>query len=328
MNRQVVEAVLRIGGITASSPLVAAPLAGYSDLAFRLLCREYGAGICWSEMISCHGVVRRQPRTLDLAATVAAERPVIMQLFGAEPEIMAEAAAILSELPIDGIDINMGCPVRKVVKRGAGSALMKEPRLAANLTRAVVAATKLPVTVKIRSGWNHQAITAPEFAKMLADCGTAAITIHGRTWSDGFAGRADRRVIAAVKAAVDIPVIGNGDINSHGQALAMMTETGCDGVMIGRGALGAPWVFTPHCPDHLPLAPRLRAALRHLLLLREFHPRCNPIHARNQLGRYFRALPNGALLRKQIYDLGDPDRLEEFLRGLLAGEQQEKTEPL
>lgn len=309
---------LKIGPITATSPLVAAPLAGYSDLAFRLLCREHGAGICWSEMISCHGVVRRQPKTLELAATVAAERPVIMQLFGAEPEIMAEAAAILAELPIDGIDINMGCPVRKVVKRGAGAALMKEPRRAAAMTRMVAAATKLPVTVKIRSGWNHQEIIAPEFAKILADCGAAAITIHGRTWSDGFSGLADRKVIAAVKAAVTIPVIGNGDINCHAEALEMMAETGCDGVMVGRGSLGAPWVFSPGYPAAVPLALRLQAALRHLILLREYHPRCNPVHARNQLGRYFRTIPGGATLRKEIYEMSDTDELEDFLRQAAA----------
>lgn len=295
--------MLQIGGLQISPPLIAAPLAGYSDLPFRLLCRRYGAGLCYSEMISCHGLVRRQPGTLELLATSEAERPVIMQLFGAEPAMMGEAAAIMRELPIDGIDINMGCPVKKVVKKGAGAALMRTPELAAAITRAVAtAAGDLPVTVKIRSGWNHEAIIAPEFARMMEAHGAAAVTVHARTWSDGFSGQADRRVIAAVKQAIKIPVIGNGDILSYRQAQELMATTGCDGAMIGRGALGAPWVFDPAAPENPSLAQRLEAARRHLALLQEWRPAENPARVRNQLGRYFKNIPGSAAIRQQVYD--------------------------
>ena len=305
--------MLSIGALTLQSPLIAAPLAGYSDLAFRLLCREYGAGLCYSEMISCHGLVRHHASTLELLQTVPAERPVIMQLFGAEPEVMGAAAEILAERPIDGIDINMGCPVKKVVKKGAGAALMRDPTRAAAVIRAVVKATSLPVTVKIRAGWNHQTINAPEFARMIADCGGAAVTVHARTWSAGFSGEADLGVIAAVKQAVAIPVIGNGDVKSFQGARSMMAATGCDGVMIGRGALGAPWVFAPDLPVCPPLPQRLAAARRHLALIRQYHPGHHPARVTNQLGRYFKTVSGGAGIRKKIYELASLEQLEQLL---------------
>ncbi len=305
--------ILQIGSLALSSPLIAAPLAGFSDLAFRLLCREYGAGLCYSEMISCHGLVRQQQSTLELLATVPAERPVIMQLFGAEPEVMGEAAAILSQLPIDGIDLNMGCPVKKVVKKGAGAALMRAPELAAAIVTAVVGVTDLPVTVKFRSGWNHQSITAPEFARRCEDCGAAAVAVHARTWSDGFSGRADQRVIAAVKQTVKVPVIGNGDVTSYQEALTMMENTGCDGVMIGRGALGAPWLFSPELPAFPALPERLTAARRHLSLIRQFHPHHHPARIRNQLGRYFKGVAGGTAIRKKIYEVEGTEELADFL---------------
>ncbi|MDZ7641654.1 MAG: tRNA dihydrouridine synthase DusB [Desulfurivibrio sp.] len=309
---------LSIGPLSILPPLVAAPLAGYSDLPFRLLCREYGAGLCYSEMLSCHGLVRRQPATLEMLATTAAERPLIMQLFGAEPEVMGEAAAILGQLPIDGLDINMGCPVKKVVKKGAGAALMRTPERAAAITGAVVAAAgDLPVTVKIRSGWHHGQLNAPDFARLMVEHGAAAVTIHARTWSDGFAGTADWEVIAAVKQAVPVPVLGNGDIHSYQQALAMMATTGCDGVMIGRGALGAPWVFSASAEQHPALTPRLAAARRHLELIRHWRPADNPARVRNQLGRYFKNIPGGARLRRQIYDHnGSINQLAQLLASL------------
>ena len=334
---------IRIGALNVSSTLVAAPLAGYSDLAFRLLCREYGAGLVFSEMLSCHGLVRRQLSTMELTRTLPAERPVIMQLFGAEPEVMGEAAAILARLPIDGIDINMGCPAKKVVKKGAGAALMREPQLAAAIIQAVVKgaageggsgpsgpsqfappelAEKLPVTVKFRAGWNHQSINAPEFARICQDCGAAAVTIHGRTFSDGFSGRADQEVIAAVKAAVEIPVIGNGDVTSHQQARLMRQNTGCDAVMIGRGAVGAPWVFNPQLPTSPPMLVRLQAALRHLELIRLHHPEHHPARINNQLGRYFKGVTGGSVLRKEIYQCANPQQLHELLQTQVATIQQ------
>ncbi|MEA3547816.1 MAG: tRNA dihydrouridine synthase DusB [Thermodesulfobacteriota bacterium] len=304
---------MKIGSITLENPFVLAPLAGYTDLPFRLLCREYGAGLVYSEMISCHGLVYRQPNTFKMLQTVEQDRPVSFQLFGSDPEIMAEAAIILSELPIDLIDINMGCPVRKVTKKGAGSALMKTPKLAEKIIRGVCKQARIGVTVKIRSGWNHQSLTAPEFARMAEDAGVAAIAVHGRTWSDGFSGSADRRIIAAVKEAVSIPVIGNGDILSYGDGLKMMAETGCDGVMVGRGALGRPWIFMPNQPEP-GLTLRLTALKRHLDLIASHRSTEFGLAAiKNHAGRYFKGMPHGAAIRNQIYQTNSFSELQQLI---------------
>jgi nifR3 family TIM-barrel protein len=307
---------MRIGTLRLDTPFILAPLAGYSDLAFRLQCREHGAALCFSEMISCHGLHFRQKNTLDMLKTVAAERPVAMQLFGSEPEIMGEAAAILSEHPIDCIDINMGCPARKVIKKGAGCALMKEPALAAEIIRSVVKNSKMPVTVKFRSGWDHKAIIACDFAKMAEDNGAAAITVHARTWSDGFSGAADWRIIGQVKQAVSIPVIGNGDVQSHADGLRMLSETGCDGVMIGRGALGAPWIFSAEAPENPSLAFRLAALNRHLALIAEHQPDTPPSQIKNHAGRYFKGVPGGAEIRRRIFNQTSYAALQELIASL------------
>ena len=305
-----------IGTLCIDTPFILAPLAGYSDLAFRLQCREHGASLCFSEMISCHGLHFRQKNTLDLVRTVEAERPVAMQLFGSEPELMGEAAGILSEHPIDLIDINMGCPAKKVIKKGAGCYLMKLPALAAKIIRAVVQGSSLPVTVKFRSGWNHQSIIACDFAKMAEDNGAAAITVHARTWSDGFSGTADWRLISQVKQSVSIPVIGNGDVQSHGDGLRMLAETGCDGVMIGRGALGAPWIFSADAPENPSLAFRLAALNRHLALIAKYQPDTPPSQIKNHAGRYFKGVPGGAEIRRQIFGQTSYAALNELIGSL------------
>lgn len=295
-----------INTLTLDSPFILAPLAGYTDLAFRLLCREYGAGLTYSEMISCHGLAHGQENTLAMLKTVPADRPVAMQLFGADPEIMAEAAAILSEGPIDLLDINMGCPVKKVVKRGAGAALMKDPALAGRIIKQVCAASRVPVSVKIRSGWDQEAAgqgCAPDFAKMAEEAGASLVAVHGRTATQAFSGEVDWQVIAAVKKAVAIPVVGNGDIDSHAGGLAMMKATGCDAVMIGRAALGNPWVFTPTGPP-VSLPARMAGLRRHLALLKEHYP-VDRILAKikNHAGRYFKGIPGGSVIRQRIYSI-------------------------
>lgn len=293
---------MQIGPLTLTSPFLLAPLAGYTDLACRLLCREYGAGLCFSEMISCHGLVFRQKNTLAMLATVAAERPVAFQLFGAEPEIMGEAAAILTELPIDLIDINMGCPVKKVTRKGAGAALMGEPRLAARIIEAVCRQAKIPVSVKFRSGLNETTKNAPEFARMAQESGAAMVTVHGRTWSQGFSGRADWRMIAEVKKSVAIPVVGNGDVASYQDGLAMMEQTGCDGVMVGRAALGNPWVFQASGRPET-VAGRLVGLQRHLdLIATHLETIKNLPRIKNQVGRYLKGLAGGSAIRARIYN--------------------------
>lgn len=307
---------MRIGSVLLDNPFILAPLAGYTDLPFRLLCREYGAGCCFSEMISCHGLAYHQEKTHAMLASIPQERPVAIQLFGSEPEVMGRAAAMVSRHPIDIIDINMGCPVKKVVKKVAGSALMKYPLLAERIIRQVVANSDKPVTVKFRSGWTHDRINAPEFARMAEDAGASAVTVHARTWSDGFGGTVDWSVIAAVKQAVAIPVIGNGDLASVEQGRKMMVDTGCDGVMIGRAALGAPWIFASE-PPVVTMALRTTALIRHLALIEQFLPAERLLgRIKNTAIRYFKGAHNGAAIRNQIFAVQSVAELEELIQGL------------
>jgi len=308
---------VQLGNLNLDNPFILAPLAGYTDLAFRILCREYGADLCFSEMISCHGLVYQQQNTLEMIRTLAEERPVAMQLFGSEPEIMGEAAAILTTSPIDLIDINMGCPVKKVTKKGAGSALMKDPALAGRIIRAVRDKAKVPVSVKIRMGWTHQSINACEFAKMAEDNGAELITIHARTWSDGFSGTADWGMIREVKKSVAVPVIGNGDIKSYADGRRMIRETGCDGVMIGRAALGTPWIFSEKAQANPSLSYRIAALSRHLELIAQFFPADKILaKVKNQAGKYFKGVNGGSVIRKKIYDAQSFTQLQNLLADL------------
>ncbi len=253
---------MRIGEIEVRHGLFLAPLAGVSDRTFRRMARRYGAEYTVSEMVSAKALCYEQrnrkseeasrSKTAPLAAVLREEYPMSVQLFGAEPEFMAEAARLLEsgeyrgacgEIPPCAIDINMGCPMAKIVGNGEGSALMKDPRLAASIVRAVVGAVKMPVTVKIRAGWDKDSINAPEMAKMLEDAGASMICIHGRTKEQMYSPGVDLSVIRSVKEAVSVPVVGNGDVFSAADAMRMLKETGCDGVMIARGAQGNPWIF-------------------------------------------------------------------------------------
>jgi tRNA-dihydrouridine synthase B len=220
-----------------------APLAGITNLPFRLIARQLGCDVSFTEMISANGLIRESDRTMEYLKTCAEDQPLGVQLFGADPGVMAEAAVIVAGHHPDLIDINMGCPVRKVVKTGSGAMLMKDPILAGRIIAAVVKAVNVPVTVKIRSGWSQGSINAAVMAGIAENSGAAAIIVHGRTADQGFSGHADWGVIAQVKKTVNIPVIGNGDIWQPLDALKMRAQTGCDAVMVGRGALGNPWIF-------------------------------------------------------------------------------------
>ena len=234
---------LKIGNVEMQNPLVLAPMAGVTDLPFRVLCKEQGAGLICMEMVSAKAILYKNKNTEDLMTIHPGEHPVSLQLFGSDPEILAQIAAQIEERPFDILDFNMGCPVPKVVNNGEGSALMKDPALVRKIVTGMVKAVKKPVTVKIRKGFNEESANAVEIAKILEDCGVAAIAVHGRTRAQFYSGKADWDIIRQVKEAVSIPVIGNGDVVDAASAEALVEQTGCDGIMIGRGAEGNPWIF-------------------------------------------------------------------------------------
>ena len=263
---------MQIREILNNNPLVLAPMAGITDFPFRRICKELGAGLVFSEMVSVEALIREHKRTHGMLHTDPAERPVVFQIFGSKPASMAEAAHIVSQGAVDFIDINMGCPVPKILKSGAGSALLRDIGLAKDIMAAVVGASKVPVTVKIRLGWDARNIVAVDIAQAAEAAGIAAVTVHGRTKVQGFSGQADWNMIRTVKRSVNIPVIGNGDVRTAQDSKRIMDETGCDGVMIGRAIQGYPWIFreakhyleTGIVPAPPTLEERQAVMLRHL----------------------------------------------------------------
>ncbi len=235
---------MRIGSVTLKNKTILAPLAGITNLPFRLLAKEAGCALVCSEMVSAHGLINRSKRTRQMLDSLPEEKPLSVQIFGSQPDVMAEAARFVESSGADLIDINFGCSVRKIIKTGSGAALMKTPETAEAVIKAVRKVVRIPLTIKLRTGWNPTGNQAFEISQIAEACGVDAITIHPRTANQGFSGRSDWAIIAKLKKQINVPVIGNGDIFSADDAIAMLEQTRCDAVMIGRMAIGNPWIFT------------------------------------------------------------------------------------
>ncbi len=327
--------MLTIGKLHLKNWLILAPMSGKTNLPFRLIIKKMGAGLVITEMISAAGLCRGQAKTHSYFVSHPAERPVAAQLFGSEPETMATSARIVAEKGMDIVDINMGCPVKKVVKTGSGAALMRDTKKAAKIISAARQNTSLPLTVKIRAGWSPEEANALEIAKIIEDSGADGISIHPRFASQGFSGKADWTLIARIKKALKIPVIGSGDITEPSLALKMRSVTSCDGVMIGRAALSNPWIFKQildmeergsfTIPD---LGDRYRLITEHYSLLIEYlgENRASDV-MRGLLLLYTKSLPNRKFLRDLISEIDGREKLISvldkyfgYIRGGMASE--------
>lgn len=334
---------MKINNVEIKKTACLAPMAGVADRAYRIMCTEYGSAYCISEMVSAKGICYSDKKTAELCTITDVERPMAIQLFGSESDFMAKAVEIVLEYNPDIIDINMGCPVPKVVNTGAGSALMKDVYLASKITEAAVkSAGKVPVTVKIRSGWNADNINAVEMAKSLESAGAAAIAVHGRTRDMFYSGVADLEIIKKVKEAVNIPVIGNGDVTDADSCINMYEKTGCDLVMIGRGSYGNPFIFaeidarlnnkiyTP--PD---IEEKMRVMLKHIRLILELSPKSEELairEARKHAAWYMNGYYGSAKFRAKCYQLNSYAEAEfiaeEFINlqnGRMHNNQQENS---
>lgn len=312
----------KIGSVEIPSNTVLAPMAGVTDLPFRLLCKEQGCGLMYTEMVSAKAILYKNRNTKPLLETKEEERPIAVQLFGSDPDIMSEIALRLEEEPYDIIDVNMGCPVPKIVNNGEGSALMKNPKLAEAILSAMVKKLKKPVTVKFRKGFDERNINAVEFAKMAEACGVSAVAVHARTREQFYSGQADWDIIRQVKEAVKIPVMGNGDIFTPEDAKRMIEETGCDAVMTARGVKGNPWLFARinHYLDTgelLPLPTRQELKemmIRHGRLHIEYRGEYIGIREmRKHVAWYTAGCPNSASLRNDINMVESFDELSRLI---------------
>ena len=313
---------MQIGEIKLAAPLALAPMAGITDLPFRLICRRLGCGMTVSEMVSAKGLLYKNVKTTEMLRIDDGERPTAIQLFGSVPEELAEAARMVEASGADMIDFNMGCPVPKIVNNGEGSALMKQPQLAHDILEAMVKAVKIPVTVKFRAGWDDSNRNAVEIAKAVEAAGVSAVAVHGRTRQQFYEGKADWGIIAEVKQAVKVPVFGNGDIFTVEDGLRMLAETGVDGLMIGRGADGNPWIFRELAAvlrgEERPAAPslqeRLAQAAEHLDMLIDYKGEHISVkEMRRHISAYLKGLPHAAEFRGRFHKVDTREQFMELL---------------
>lgn len=311
---------MKIGNIETKNNVFLAPMAGVTDMAFRMICSELGAGLVYSEMISSKGLYYEDKKTYELMKIDENERPIALQIFGHEPDIMAHVVSSIlnKQEDIDIIDINMGCPAPKIVKNGDGSALLKEPKLVRQIVRAVVKVSDKPVTVKIRMGWDEKSINAVEIAKIIEDEGAALVVVHGRTREQFYSGEANWDIIREVKRNVSIPVIGNGDIFTPEDAKRMIDYTGCDGVMIGRGSQGNPWIFKRIVAliengEEIPPPTnreKIDMAIRHFKLLIDLKGEKVAVREmRKHIGWYIKGMSKAADMRRRINTINDKEEI-------------------